>query len=157
MKLNFNIVLNAMKKAEQHPKFQKKSEIVRSISGVNKTVSSDKISSEEGLIKIMDSGILPIVLLTPDELLENGTACGEVGNSCFTQEVVDYLKKSKVTEIFTVVEYDSLHSRKYILQGAVVNISQSKSEKLSRLVDKYHGSWRADVGDERGWSSFESE
>ena len=157
MKLNFNIVLNAMKKAEQHPKFQKKSEAVRSISGVREVVLSNQISSEEDLIKIMDRGVLPVVLLTPEELLENGTACGEVGNSCFDKDVVDYLKKSKVTEIFTVVEYDSLHSRKYILQGAVMDIAKSKSEKLSRLIDKNHGSWRADVDDERGWSSFESE
>jgi len=68
---------------------------------------------------------------------------------------IDFLKKSQVTEIFTSVMIEDDGS--YSILGSEMNINQKNAQKLSRLIDKHDGSWRADMGTARGWSSFETE
>ena len=149
------MIVNAVKRAEENPSFKEKAEAVWSINGVDKLRLKD-FSSEPQLIEFLDNIKCPILLLSPDELLENGTACGEVGNVCFSSKVVNYLKKKKVQSIYTTVLYDK-ENKAYQIGGAEMDLDEKYSEKLSDMISDLGGSWRDDCGTEDGWSSFESE
>jgi hypothetical protein len=152
MKLNFELILELMK-AENHPDYLKRSEVVMQMDGFSTSIRSESIKNAEDLDKSTSNCIFPILLMTPDELLGNGTFLGGA-NECFTQEVIDYMKKCRVTEIWTSAGKD--FNNKYSIGGAVVDIPKAKAEKLSRLVGENGGSWRNDLAP-RGWSSFECE
>lgn len=157
MKLNYDTILLRIKDAEQDPDYQKISEYVCSVSGVN-PLKLASISSEESLHKYIDNLQCPILKVTPDDLLDNGTACGGVPNKCFNKDVVQYLKDQKVDYLWISISYDSTPPREcYLILGSEVHLNSSKANKLSSLIGKAHGSWRPDVGHKRGWSSFETE
>lgn len=154
MKLTFDIIKNRAEKAKKHPKFKEKSKAVGSISGAVLIDIESFPKTEKELISQLD-GAAAVLLLSPDDLLGNGTLSGTSNNACFDNDIVSFLKKSNVTDIFVAVMH--LEDKGYVLLGAEMNISEKGSEKLSRLVSKKGGSWREDVGTEAGWSSFETE
>lgn len=155
MKLTYNKIIELANKAIAHEKWEVKKEAVISIAGC-KLLPVQDITSESQMKQLMDGDCQAVVILcSPDDLLDNGTVCGSVPNTCFTPKVVDYLKSKNVSEIFCAVVYD--HSSGFLISGAEMNIWNKYSTKLSNLVAEAGGSWRNDVGTERGWCSFESE
>lgn len=155
MKLNYNMIVEAIKRAEQSPYFEAKAEAVLSISGAAPLKLKD-FSSEAELIKNLLNLKCPILLLSPDELEGNGTVCGDYKNTCFNQKIVNYMKKKNVTTIFATVFYDE-KNKIYQISGSELNLDEEFSEDLSEMITKAGGSWRSDVGTEDGWTSFESE
>lgn len=155
MKLTYSKIFELANKAVAHPKWNMKKEAVESISGCS-SLEINNIVSEEQMINAMNKDYQAVIILcTPDDLLGHGTVCGGVPNFCFNQKVIDYLNSKKVTEIFCAVVYDE--SCGFLISGAEINISGKFAGKLYNLIGEAHGSWRNDVGTEKGWSSFESE
>lgn len=152
--ITFEAILKAQARALKHPQISEIQETVSSINGMDLFVI-DPDSTEEEFKKIL--GLKgPVIALTPDELLGNGTVCGSVGNQCFTSKVVDFLKSNGVEEVFTSLMYDD-QIKSYSITGASIKLAQNKAKQLSNLIGMGDGSWRDDLGHARGWSSFESE
>jgi len=89
-------------------------------------------------------GFIPI-----SELCGHSTFYGKINNKCFTKGVVKHLKDSGCDGLFVVLSQDG-----EICCG-IAKTDKEIAEKISRLIDKYGGSFvPEDDSIEKGWVSF---